>query len=79
MSKNLVFPQGFEYDIKQDRFISAGISPLYKCTSEENITFKANNSTMVTLKPAIYRLVAAEIIRWNEVLRGFYNFKPQLG
>ena len=46
--QNLVFPQGFEYDIKQDRFISVGISPLYKCISEENITFKAINSTMVT-------------------------------
>jgi len=29
---------------------------------------------MVTLKPATYRVIAKEIMRWNEILQGIYTF-----
>jgi hypothetical protein len=31
----------------------------------------------VSVQPALYKVIAREIIRWNEVLRGVYGFRGQ--
>jgi hypothetical protein len=46
--QNLVFPVGLELDIKNERFITTKISPLYTCIPSENEPTQSNNSMMVT-------------------------------
>ena len=74
--QNLIFPRGFVYDIKQHNFISSDISPLYRCISLENTPLKANNSVLVNHIQSNYKQLVAEIIRWNEIMRGVYELKP---
>lgn len=50
--QHLIFPQGFEYDIKNDNFIINKISPLYRCITPEMETDYAKNSVMV-ISPGI--------------------------
>ena len=73
--QNLIFPRGFIYDIKQHNFISEEISPLYRYVLEENDPLNASNSIMVNHLLANYKEIVAEIIRWNEIMRGVYLFK----
>jgi hypothetical protein len=73
--QNVIFPQGFMLDIKQGNFISPQLSPLYSLISSDNTLLQANNSVLVTVNRSLYRVIAKEIIRWNEVLRGVYAFQ----
>jgi len=72
--QNAIFPKGFILDIQNDNFIISEISPLYSLVSNAIDPLKAKNSIMVTLKPATYRVIAKEIMRWNEILQGIYTF-----
>ncbi|MFZ2545067.1 MAG: recombinase family protein [Candidatus Saccharimonadales bacterium] len=56
----LIFPDGFEYDIRNDNFIINKISPLYRCVTPEMETDYAKNSTMVTHVDQT----------WNSILKG---------
>ncbi len=69
--------KGFTLDIKQGNFISADISPLYRVAINGSETLQALNVVMVSVQPALYKTIAREIIRWNEVLRGVYGFRGQ--
>lgn len=54
--QNLIFPEGFIYDIKNDNFISTKISPLYRgITAVEQADFD-KNSAMVTPRRVELRL-----------------------
>ncbi len=46
--------------------------------AEEHLsnTFKIENSPMVNHIQSNYKQLVAEIIRWNEIMRGVYEFKP---
>lgn len=46
--QSLVFPHGFEYDIKNRNFLINEISPLYRWITPENEADFAENSAMVT-------------------------------
>jgi site-specific DNA recombinase len=46
--QNMIFPDGFEYDIESHNFIINKISPLYRCMTPEIEADFANNSVMVT-------------------------------
>lgn len=48
--QNMIFPKGFEYDIKSRNFIIDEISPLYRVITPENEADFADNSVMVTLQ-----------------------------
>lgn len=67
--QKLIFPKGFEYDIKNDNFIINEISPLYRCITPEIETDYAENSVMVNRLLANWNLISSEIIRWNKTLR----------
>jgi hypothetical protein len=69
--------KGFTLDIKQGNFISADISPLYRVAVGSNEPLRTENFVMVSVQPALYKVIAREIIRWNEVLRGVYSFRGQ--
>jgi site-specific DNA recombinase len=45
--QSLIFPEGFEYDIKSDNFIINKISPLYSVITNEMGANNGNNSLMV--------------------------------
>jgi site-specific DNA recombinase len=65
--QNLIFPEGFILDIKNDNFITTKISPLYSgITTVEQTDFDKNYS-MVTLSHSIYKSIVEEIIRWNAI------------
>jgi hypothetical protein len=69
--------KGFTLDIKQGNFISADISPLYRVAISDNETVRTENVVLVSVQPTLYKTIAREIIRWNEVLRGVYGFRGQ--
>jgi hypothetical protein len=69
--------QGFTLDIKQGKFISADISPLYRVAIDANEHLRTENYVLVSVQPTLYKTIAREIIRWNEVLRGVYGFRGQ--
>lgn len=48
MFQQLIFPEGFEYDIANDNFIINKISPLYRCISPEMEADFAKNSRLVS-------------------------------
>ncbi len=75
--QELVFPKGFVYDIKTRKFLTPEISPLYRLDLGEMGAKNDENCAMVSVQPALYKTIAREIIRWNEVLRGVYGFRGQ--
>ncbi len=54
--QNLIFPEGFVLDIKNDNFITTKISPLYRCITPEMEADFAKNSILVTPRRVELRL-----------------------
>ena len=54
--QNMIFPNGFEYDIHNDNFIINKVSPLYRWVTPENEADFTKNSLMVTSRRIELRL-----------------------